>query len=603
QGVPTIPKSPAVATPSIHVETPAPPAQHSPSLPPLPTKSTIASREPTGLSFTDPPHMPDDYSFRRPDQAFAADTFPMEDNTRRSREMTRFSEHIERPMQKPPMIGRRSFNLHRPTFMKRRSSLSALPNLLSSGRAKQPQDVELESLDSLSDDDGRVPTYMRRMDNEGRRKTALRYLVRGTEHIKQYKKNVMGAKHKRINQLTELGHRDSDSEFGGSQVHLDMADVDNYVHPSPLRETGDSATPVFLGSKDEKGKQADRGAMAVLPEMAGAEYMRERLQAESTPGANAIGHVRQKSSKAPTSTPRRANTVAGTHTHTYPPVSRTGAQVLEHEVFGKRPDTPSPAPPTQQPPQQRPTPVPHGHTYSGTPASADQPEPEIVDQIVTELVYIHCKLMIVDDRYVIMGSANINDRSMVGNRDSEIAMIVEDTEPVVTTMDGRTYQAAKFAHSLRVQLCQEHTGVLDSVDQMRYINEMYVGKPPVDTKHSDARAEWTRNTKKLIEDPLSDDFFAMWQDTAEGNERIFRDIFRCVPDNTIETFDQYKTFIPGPEVPHGQALPGRSSADTLEILKNVKGHLVPIPMNFLKYENLGVKLGDKEMLVPVEVFT
>lgn len=39
---------------------------------------------------------------------------------------------------------------------------------------------------------------------------------------------------------------------------------------------------------------------------------------------------------------------------------------------------------------------------------------------LTELVYIHCKLLIVDDRYVIIGSANINDRSQIGNRDSEV---------------------------------------------------------------------------------------------------------------------------------------------------------------------------------------
>lgn len=33
----------------------------------------------------------------------------------------------------------------------------------------------------------------------------------------------------------------------------------------------------------------------------------------------------------------------------------------------------------------------------------------------TEIIYIHSKLMIVDDRYVIIGSANINDRSMLGD--------------------------------------------------------------------------------------------------------------------------------------------------------------------------------------------
>jgi phospholipase D1/2 len=41
---------------------------------------------------------------------------------------------------------------------------------------------------------------------------------------------------------------------------------------------------------------------------------------------------------------------------------------------------------------------------------------------VTEIVYIHSKLMIVDDSIAILGSANINDRSMQGSRDSEIAV-------------------------------------------------------------------------------------------------------------------------------------------------------------------------------------
>lgn len=44
---------------------------------------------------------------------------------------------------------------------------------------------------------------------------------------------------------------------------------------------------------------------------------------------------------------------------------------------------------------------------------------------VSELVYIHSKMMIVDDRYVIAGSANINDRSLNGTRDSEVCMVIE----------------------------------------------------------------------------------------------------------------------------------------------------------------------------------
>ena len=33
--------------------------------------------------------------------------------------------------------------------------------------------------------------------------------------------------------------------------------------------------------------------------------------------------------------------------------------------------------------------------------------------------------MIVDDMVTIIGSANINDRSLLGNRDSELAIIVQ----------------------------------------------------------------------------------------------------------------------------------------------------------------------------------
>jgi phospholipase D1/2 len=51
-----------------------------------------------------------------------------------------------------------------------------------------------------------------------------------------------------------------------------------------------------------------------------------------------------------------------------------------------------------------------------------------------------------------MGSANINDRSQQGDRDSEIALVVEDTDMVTTTMDGKPYMAARFAASLRRKL-------------------------------------------------------------------------------------------------------------------------------------------------------
>ena len=52
---------------------------------------------------------------------------------------------------------------------------------------------------------------------------------------------------------------------------------------------------------------------------------------------------------------------------------------------------------------------------------------------------------------LLIGSANINDRSMLGKRDSEMAVIVQDTETVPSVMDGEEYQAGRFAQGLRLQ--------------------------------------------------------------------------------------------------------------------------------------------------------
>lgn len=65
--------------------------------------------------------------------------------------------------------------------------------------------------------------------------------------------------------------------------------------------------------------------------------------------------------------------------------------------------------------------------------------------------------MIVDDEKVIVGSANINDRSMLGSRDSEIAILIEDNEELkvkVTKSSSIDFEdqervVKKFAHNLR----------------------------------------------------------------------------------------------------------------------------------------------------------
>ncbi|OBA20145.1 phospholipase D [Metschnikowia bicuspidata var. bicuspidata NRRL YB-4993] len=79
--------------------------------------------------------------------------------------------------------------------------------------------------------------------------------------------------------------------------------------------------------------------------------------------------------------------------------------------------------------------------------------------LVTEQLYIHAKLMIADDRAAIIGSANINERSMRGSRDSELAALIRDTDTIDSMMNGEPYKVGKFVHSLRLRLMREHLGV------------------------------------------------------------------------------------------------------------------------------------------------
>ena len=72
--------------------------------------------------------------------------------------------------------------------------------------------------------------------------------------------------------------------------------------------------------------------------------------------------------------------------------------------------------------------------------------------LVQEIIYVHSKLMIVDDKHVICGSANINDRSLLGKRDSELAAVISDEEFITSQLNGQKCQVGKYAFSLRKKI-------------------------------------------------------------------------------------------------------------------------------------------------------
>lgn len=185
---------------------------------------------------------------------------------------------------------------------------------------------------------------------------------------------------------------------------------------------------------------------------------------------------------------------------------------------------------------------------------------------ISELIYIHSKLLIADDRTVIIGSANINDRSLLGKRDSELAILIEDTEMEPSLMDGVEYQAGRFALSLR-----------------KHCFSVILGAntwPDLD-----------------LRDPVCDDFFQLWQETAENNATIYEQIFRCLPSNATRSLRALREYVAV------ESLATVSPSLAQSELAHIRGHLVHFPLKFLEDESLLPPLGSKEGMIPLEVWT
>ncbi|CAO2210391.1 unnamed protein product [Urochloa humidicola] len=70
------------------------------------------------------------------------------------------------------------------------------------------------------------------------------------------------------------------------------------------------------------------------------------------------------------------------------------------------------------------------------------------------MIYVHSKMMIVDDEYIIVGSANINERSMDGSRDTEIAMGAYQPHQLNNASNNKV--ARGQVHGFRMSLWYEH---------------------------------------------------------------------------------------------------------------------------------------------------
>ncbi|KIE01032.1 Phospholipase D, partial [Metarhizium majus ARSEF 297] len=208
----------------------------------------------------------------------------------------------------------------------------------------------------------------------------------------------------------------------------------------------------------------------------------------------------------------------------------------------------------------------------------DDEESEIKNWIQEEL-YVHSKLLIADDRIVICGSSNLNDRSQLGDHDSELSIVMEDTRKIQTTMDGKPYEAGYHAATLRRYLWREHLGLLPPQD-LDAKDDINAQPPTVNPENDiyDNDESWN-----FVADPLADQLWDTWMGQAQKNTKIFRNVFHADPDDHIKTFDDYDRYLPPKGVKQGhiydQFMPAEEARQKLS---QVRGHLVSMPMMFLQ---------------------
>nr|KYP74381.1 Phospholipase D p1 [Cajanus cajan] len=216
----------------------------------------------------------------------------------------------------------------------------------------------------------------------------------------------------------------------------------------------------------------------------------------------------------------------------------------------------------------------HGRLYENGPVATSQ-------------VYVHSKLMIIDDRVAFIGSSNINDRSLLGLRDSEIGVLIEDKEYVESLMNGKPWKAGKFSYSLRCSLWSEHLG-------LRTGEISKISDPVANTTYKD-----------------------LWSATAKENTRIYHEVFACIPNDQIhsraalrQNMAQWKEKLGHTTIDLGIA-PDKlvyhengetKTIDPTDMLKSVKGHLVSFPLEFMREEDLRPAVIESEFYVAPQVY-
>lgn len=163
---------------------------------------------------------------------------------------------------------------------------------------------------------------------------------------------------------------------------------------------------------------------------------------------------------------------------------------------------------------------------------------------------------------------------------------MEDTQPFPSMMDGKPYTAGQHAATLRRMLWREHMGLLHA--QTLDAHDDPNAQPPGD---GDNVWEGDDEYDAMVGDPLNDELWDMWTSRATTNTKVFRHLFHADPDNNVKNFDDYDAFLGAKgSRKAGHLYDMYQPVDVVrQELDKIKGHLVWMPLDFLKDANMAEK--------------
>lgn len=189
---------------------------------------------------------------------------------------------------------------------------------------------------------------------------------------------------------------------------------------------------------------------------------------------------------------------------------------------------------------------------------------------------------------------------------------MEDQNFLDSTMDGQPFKAGHHAATLRRLLWREHLGLLPT-QKMDASDDPNAQPPDVCPNDIMEGPEY-----EFVADPLSDQVWDMWTGNATRNTELFRHLFRADPDDNskhlkffppslldpgqmkpdpntfpllVKTFADYQSFIPKHDKFKQGHLhdPFMPAQEVRQKLDQIKGHLVWMPLDFLKDAEMAEK--------------